>query len=239
MSQGSLIINVILLAGGSGSRMKGATDDKILLPLKGKPAFQYSLEAFKASGVVSHMIIVYRDAEQKEILEALVHENGPKVSWTQGGAERHNSVFNGLEKCSRDTEIVLIHDCARPLITPSAIQKVAAFAQQLGCACVAKKVNDTIKEVSPSDTDNSTFQLKTLDRSKLWAMETPQAFQYKLIHDAYTDVIAKGSHITDDLSAMESLGVPTKLIENERPNQKLTSPEDIQYLEFLLQNDFK
>lgn len=237
MSEIAPIISVILLAGGSGSRMNGAVDDKILLPLDGKPVFQHSLEAFRASAVVTRYVVVYKDAMQKAALSRCTKGLGTEVSWVQGGHERQHSVFNGLNACPKNTDIVLIHDCARPLITPTAIKSVAQSALQHGSACIAKKVSDTIKSVTRNLQISDTYDLESLDRSKLWAMETPQAFKFTLIRDAYETVIKTNQMITDDLSAIEGQGVSTKFIENQRPNQKLTTPNDIHFLEFILQQD--
>ncbi|MCH6257803.1 2-C-methyl-D-erythritol 4-phosphate cytidylyltransferase [Puniceicoccaceae bacterium K14] len=235
MSDRSLKVTAILLAGGSGNRMQGATSDKILMPLQGKSIFQYSFDAFQASQAVSHYVIVYRDQPQREQLSGLIPPDSTEVSWTLGGKERHNSVHNGLKACPSDTDVVLIHDCARPLVTPSAIESVTQSASTHGSACIAKKVTDTIKQISPSPGATNTYRLQGLDRSKLWAMETPQAFRYELIASAYESVSRRGQHITDDLSAIEGDQIATQLIENGRPNIKLTTPEDIHFLDFILQ----
>lgn len=224
----------ILLAGGSGMRMADATTDKVLLPIHGKPTLQYSIEAFAESEAVDSLVIVYRDDEQRQAIEAfLPSEKFSTISWAQGGAERQNSVWAGLSSVPADSEVAVIHDGARPLVTSATIDAVAQAAKTHKAACVAKRTTDTIKQATPS---NDGYILQTLDRSSLWSMETPQAFKFSLIEAAYKTIVANGQSITDDLSAIEIDEVPVILIENDRPNPKLTTPQDIAYIEFLLQS---
>ncbi len=211
--------------------MQGQVADKILVPLVGKPLIQYSLNAFEQSEAVQIIVIVHRDAEQRQAIEPLVADFRIQILWTPGGQERRDSVYAGLAALPADTDTVLIHDCARPLVTPTAIRTVAQAARDTGAACLAHPVTDTLKR--SKSTDNGHI-LKTLDRSHLWAMETPQAFQYPLVKRGYEKAIAENRPITDDLSAIEETSQPVSLIDNQRPNPKLTTPADLAYLEFLL-----
>ena len=152
--------------------------------------------------------------------------------WAKGGKERQDSVWAGLQTVPRQTEVVLIHDGARPMIASQAIDRVALAARDGQVACVARPVTDTIKKATY--TDNG-YVLNTLNRDELWTMETPQAFRYSLIYDAYAKIISSSQKITDDLAAIESQSIPATFIENPIPNPKLTNPEDIAYLEFLRQ----
>ena len=228
-------ITAIILAAGSSSRMGDTVDDKLLLSLAGKPVIWYSVKAFSDARIVSQIVIVYRDNRQKKVIENSIREFGIPIFWSKGGKERQDSVWSGLEASPKDTEVVLIHDGARPLITPNAVRKVAQAARDSGVACLARKVSDTIKRAKPAKTETS-YSLETIDRSDLWAMETPQAFRYQLIKDAYQKVIESGTIITDDVAALESGPFEVKFIENERPNIKLTTKQDIAYVEFLLSN---
>ncbi|MDQ8183209.1 2-C-methyl-D-erythritol 4-phosphate cytidylyltransferase [Pelagicoccus sp. SDUM812005] len=229
------ISTAILLAGGSGNRMQGQVEDKILAPLAGKPVIAHSIEAFLASGQVQHLVIVVRDAAQQAAIEAILASSliphPSSVSFTTGGAQRQDSVFAGLQAAPADTEIALIHDCARPCVTPEAIRESIAQAADIGAACLARPVTDTIKS---ADTYDGAYLPTTVDRSKLWAMETPQSFQYPIIRDAYQSIIASGAQITDDLSAIEDIDQPVAFVDNRRPNPKLTTPADLPYLEYLL-----
>ncbi len=225
----------IILAGGSSSRMGESSNDKILLPLARKPVIAHSINAFLESEVVSGIVLVYRDDEQRLAIEKLIQPTKRSLVWAKGGIERQDSVWSGLKALPKETEIVLIHDGARPLVTANAIRKTALAASKHGAASLARPVTDTLKKAGSSSIPE-TYSLETVDRSTLWAMETPQAFRYSLIKDAYQKVIESGIMITDDLAAVESTDQPIQFIENERPNVKLTTPLDISYLEFVLQS---
>lgn len=224
-------IAAILLAGGSGRRLSQESPDKILLEVEKKPIIQYSLEAFSRSETIDTLVIVFRDESQRKAIARVVpQQRSFSLLWAQGGAERQDSVWAGLRALPRQTDVVLIHDGARPMITSQAIDQVALAARDQRVACLARRVTDTIKRAT--DSDNG-YTLNTLDREKLWAMETPQAFDYALIYGGYSETIASGRKITDDLAAIESQSLPATLIESPTPNPKLTHPEDIAYLEFL------
>lgn len=232
MNSSSSTVAVIILAGGTGSRMGSDIEDKVLLLVRGKPVIQYSIEAFAASLEVSTLVLVARSLEQGQQIEKLVPKDSfREVITVLGGAKRQDSVMAGLSALPRETDIVLIHDGARPLVTPSTIDSVARAARTSKAACVGRKIVDTIKQVEPS---KDGFHLHTIDRSKLWAMETPQAFQYSIIASAYRKIIESGRSITDDLGAIEDKNLSVTLIENEVPNPKLTTVQDIPYLEYLL-----
>ena len=223
----------ILLAGGSGRRLAQKTQDKTLHTIGGKPVIQYSLEAFSRSKYIETVVIVFRDEAQRQAIAETVPDGlASSLLWARGGKERQDSVWAGLQTLPRQTEVVLIHDGARPMIARQAIDQVALAAWKGQVACVARPVTDTIKKAAY--TDNG-YVLNTLNRDELWAMETPQAFRYSLIHDAYAKIIHSGKKITDDLAAVESQSIPATFIENPTPNPKLTNPEDIAYLEFLRQ----
>lgn len=222
----------ILLAGGSGNRMQGSVDDKILAPLAGRPIIAHSIAAFLKCGNINSLVFVCRDDTQQSAIKALLPaEANVSTKFTQGGTERKDSVWAGLQACPPNTEIVLIHDCARPCISPEAIEESITQASEVGAACLARPVTDTIKSADPYD---GAFLPTTVERSKLWAMETPQSFRYEVIQPAYQAIIEKGLPITDDLSAIEDIDQPVAFIQNRGPNPKLTTPADLPYLEFLL-----
>ena len=215
----------ILLAAGSGRRMTGAVGDKVLAPLAGRSVFAYSGAAFAASGVADYYVIVYRDQRQMTPLAA--HAPTPSVL-VKGGRERHDSVMNALAALPDDIEYVFIHDCARPLIRTEQLVALLKIVRRENAVVLAHRVTDTIKQ------HHGDARLKTLKRDKLWAMETPQVFERKLIEQAYQRVARKGIRITDDAAAVELLAHPIALLENQHPNPKLTTPTDFAWLEFLL-----
>jgi 2-C-methyl-D-erythritol 4-phosphate cytidylyltransferase len=217
----------ILLAAGSGRRMQGLVADKVLAPLGGKPVFAHSVAAFLESGVADFYAIVYRD--QRQMTELSAYAPTPSV-FVRGGRERQHSVANALEALPTDIGHVFIHDCARPLIRAEQLVALLKIVQYEGAAVLAHRVTDTIKQHSGNG------RLKTIDRSHLWAMETPQVFTRELITRAYARVVKRGLSITDDAGAVELLGHSIALLENSSPNPKLTTPADLANLEFLLAN---
>jgi 2-C-methyl-D-erythritol 4-phosphate cytidylyltransferase len=215
----------ILLAAGTGSRMQGAVTDKVLAPLAGRPVFSYSAAAFMQSAVADLYVVVYRDQRQMLDLSALAPTPSVLV---HGGRERQDSVRHALAALPGDIEHVFIHDCARPLIRPEQLVALHKIVRREHAVVLAHRVTDTIKE----HRDNA--RLRTLNRSRLWAMETPQAFSRELIARAYTRIAERKLHVTDDAQAVEQLGHAIALLENAHPNPKLTTPADLAYLEFLL-----
>jgi 2-C-methyl-D-erythritol 4-phosphate cytidylyltransferase len=226
----------ILLAAGSAQRMEGRVEDKILAPINGQPALVYSLKAFDRSCVINSYLIVYRDEIQKKAIEAIIAAHGfghLEIQVVLGGAERQLSVMKALNAIEENCDYVFIHDCARPCITTEAIKDVYAAVQEDQAASLAHPVVDTIKRTEAAD-DLRKLSLEDLDRSRVWAMETPQAFAFKNILKAYQNVIKKKLTITDDTAALATIDLKTTLVPNKRPNPKLTTPSDLSYIEHLL-----
>lgn len=215
----------ILLAAGSGRRMRGAVADKVLAPLAGRPVFAWSVEAFFASGVADFYAVVYRDRNQMLALAALAPTPSVMV---QGGRRRQDSVLNALEALPDEVTYVFIHDCARPLIRPEQLVALHKLVRREKAAALAHRVVDTIKE----QRGQTSSKLRTLDRSRLWAMETPQVFARELVARGYSRAQASGRLLSDDTAAIEPH--PIALLENPHPNPKLTTPADFGYAEFLL-----
>ncbi len=228
----------VLLAAGRGRRMAGAVEDKVLATLAGKPVLTWSLEAFHAAAIADTYVIVYRDAAQRAHLVSLVEATpigAARVLWVRGGAERQDSVLRALEALPRDVARVFIHDCARPLVHPASLRMLSEALARDGAACLAQRVTDTIKRL-PDDASGVVRQRwRTLDRTRLWAMQTPQAFDRALITHAYRSVHRRRLVVTDDAAAVE---VATRrgvtLVENPHPNPKLTTAADLGWAEFLL-----
>ena len=216
---------VILLAAGAGKRMAGAVKDKMLTPLSGRPVFAYSAAAFAASGVADFYVVVYRDRSQMTALSAFAPTPSLLV---RGGRERQDSVSAALAALPGDIDHVFIHDCARPMIRPEQLVALHKIVRRERAVVLAHRVTSTIRERRPGG------RLRTIDRSRLWAMETPQVFSKALIERAYARVGSRRARVTDDAAAVEGLGHPVALLENAHPNPKLTTPRDLAYLEFLL-----
>ncbi len=215
----------ILLAAGSGTRMQGAVADKVLAPLGGRPLFVHSATAFAESGVADYYVVVYRD--QRQMLELSAYAPTP-ATFVKGGRERQDSVAHALAALPSDIDVVFIHDCARPFVRAEQLVGLHKIVRREHAVVLAHRVTDTIKEHRDSG------HLRTLDRRRLWAMETPQVFDRALIDRAYARVQARGLRVTDDAAAVEGLKHPVALLENPHPNPKLTAPADLPWFEFLL-----
>lgn len=228
----------VLLAGGSGSRMRGTVKDKVLEPLLGLPVILHSFKAFLESGLVSEIVFVCRDSAQRRAIKAALAEHFPKVEkrvrikFAEGGAERQDSVLNGLSAISDKSALAFIHDGARPLVGAENIVLLAAAAIKDGAAVLASRVTDTIKRV-PASRSTRKVRLDDLDRSRLWAMQTPQVFKTAEILKAYENVKKNNLKITDDVAAFVIGGNKISVVENMCPNPKITVPQDISYIEFL------
>ncbi len=218
----------ILLAAGSGRRMQGAVADKILAPLAGRPVFAHSVAAFLESNVADYYVIVVRDQAQSIALSAYAPT---PAQFVIGGKERQDSVQNALAALPADIAYVFIHDCARPLVRVDQLVGLHKVVRKEDAVVLAHRVTDTIKKHS------DTGHLKTLERDRLWAMETPQVFARELVTEAYAKVAKKKLRITDDASAVELLSHPVALLENAHPNPKITTPADLAYVEYLLSRD--
>jgi 2-C-methyl-D-erythritol 4-phosphate cytidylyltransferase len=233
MSKGNDVL--ILLAAGFARRMQKIVDDKITTNLLDKPVFYYSLNAFYATGKISKVIITYRDSEQLEKLQKSYSSfNFPnwQIDYVLGGQSRQESVLAALETCADHQGLVHIHDGARPLITPAAINLVRAQALKSGAAILAGRAADTIKIAGK--TGNSVEA--SPDRSLVWTAETPQVFRTAIILKAYRLVKDKGEKITDDSSAVANIGQEVSLVENTDVNIKLTRPSDFTIAEAILKS---
>ncbi|MCC5022006.1 MAG: 2-C-methyl-D-erythritol 4-phosphate cytidylyltransferase [Candidatus Synoicihabitans palmerolidicus] len=215
----------ILLAAGSGKRMAGSVEDKVLAPLGGKPVFSRSAATFAASGVADLYVIVYRD--QRQMMELTALAPTPTL-FVPGGSERQYSVAGALDALPADIEQVFIHDCARPFVRVEHLIALHKIVRKEEAVVLAHRVTDTIK------LHRDDGHLKTLDRDALRAMETPQVFSRKIIVKAYNRAATRDLRLTDDASAVELLRHPIALLENEYPNPKLTTAADLPWFEFLL-----
>lgn len=219
------MFGAVIVAAGSGVRMGGA--GKLFAPLAGLPVLVHTLRAFEDCPAVSRIVLVMA-AEKIGRGRALVIEGGfRKVSAVcAGGARRQDSVWMGLEALG-PCGFVAVHDGARPLVTPDLIARGLAAARETGAAVPAVPLADTVKEAARDGT-----VLRTLDRSRLRAVQTPQVFRYGLLARAHREITAD---VTDDAAMLEALGVRVKLFEGARRNIKITTLEDLELAAALLQ----
>lgn len=211
--------------------MQGAVEDKALAVLNNLPVICHSVRAFLASDCIQRFTIVYRDETQRaKLLDALdaIDSQTIPIDWVPGGKSRRDSVSNALHSQPKTCTHVLIHDAARPLISADSIKALHAAVIRDRSATLAHPVTDTIKRI-PNTTRLTKLSLEDLDRSRLWAMETPQGFDLKLILKAYAHVNETGLQITDDTAAVSAIGIGTTLVPNTSPNIKITHPKDLDY----------
>ncbi len=177
--------------------------DKLFAMLAGKPVIWHSLKAFSDCREVDEIIVVAREDRLPEFERLIAAEKLPKVHRViAGGPERHHSVWNGLQAvASKGCEFVAIHDGARPLTTPKLIKACLEVAQSHGAACCASPIPDTVKRASIEQ-----MVQESVERTGLWAMQTPQIFSSGLILQAYAGLMAKHEMVTDEVSAVQKLG---------------------------------
>jgi 2-C-methyl-D-erythritol 4-phosphate cytidylyltransferase len=221
--------SAIIVAAGIGKRM-GANVDKLWLEVAGRPVVAHTWKQFNDAACVDEIILVVRDGMQAEFQKLAAENKFQKpFKLVVGGAERQDSVWNGLEALSLKTEIVAIQDAARPCTTAELIAATIAAARETGAAVAAQQVTDTIKET----TDGKIIS-RTVDRSKLWSVQTPQTFRVEVIRKAIATARAKNLVLTDDTAACELIGQPVQLVKSHSPNPKVTVPADLPFVESLL-----
>ena len=221
--------SAIIVAAGKGVRM-GPNTDKLFLEVNGLPIVAHTWGRFDAASVIQEIVLVVREGMQSsfEQFAAKAHFKKP-FRFVAGGSERQDSVWNGVEALSPKTEIVAIQDAARPCTTLTLIEATIEAARMHGAAVAAQAVTDTIKESGDGD-----FIERTIDRSRLWAVQTPQTFRVEVIRKALVEVRRRGLQVTDDTAACELIGQRVKLVVSPEPNPKLTRPEDLPLVEALL-----
>lgn len=219
----------ILVAGGRGARMGR---DKLFLEVAGKPVVAHTWARFDEAGAIDEIVVVVRAGMEKKFAAlAKKYKFRKKFRIVAGGAERQDSVWAGLEAAPADADIVAIHDAARPCVNNDLIAATVKYAEETGAAVAAHPVTDTIKESA----DGRLIQ-KTLDRSQLWAMETPQTFRLDVIRRAIAAARTKKMIFTDDTASCELIGQPVRLVSSIAPNPKVTVPGDLAIIEALLAN---
>ena len=209
-------LGAVIVAAGGSTRMGGI--DKLFAPLAGRPLLARTLAAFQECPAVDLVALVVLK-ENLERARALVAEYGfSKVRHVcPGGARRQDSARAGLEALG-ECDYVAVHDGGRPLVTPNLIERGLEAARETGVAVPALPVVDTIKEAGPDAT-----VVRTLDRGRLWAAQTPQVFRRDILLRAHREV---QGDVTDDAAMVEALGLPVRLFPGERTNIKVTTPED-------------
>ena len=222
--------SAIIVAAGRGTRM-GPNIDKLFLEVAGRPVIAHTWARFDGASSIDEIVLVVRagmEAAFREIGSTLALRKPYRLA--EGGPERQDSVWNGLQALATGCDIVAIHDGARPCASHELIEECIRAAKDFGAAVAAQRVTDTIKE----STDGLAIS-RTVDRSRLWSVQTPQAFRVTVIRRAIATARERGLTLTDDTAACELIDQPVRLVESRRPNPKVTVPADLPFIASLLQ----
>ena len=221
-------VSIVIVAAGRGSRM--GRGDKLFMEVAGLPLVGHTWRRFDRFAGTAEIVIVTR-GESRSLFENLAKRIAAAKPWriVEGGAERQDSVWNGVNATDEASAFVAIQDGARPCTPLGSLGQAIDAAREMGAAVLAKRVSDTLKRG-----DGQAQILGTVDRENLWAVQTPQVFRREVILAALAKVRDEGLAITDDTAACEALGQAVKLIECDRPNPKATTPDDLPFIESLL-----
>ena len=213
---------VVIVAAGTGSRMNMGIN-KQFIKLEGKEIIAYTIEKFYNNSNIEDIVVVVKEDEseffKKEILDKYNFKN---VKIAYGGKERQDSVYNGLKLLDEKCDVVLIHDGERPFVSDKIIDKSIEEAKEHKAIVVGVPVKDTIKVI-----DNDKNIVDTPNRSVLWAVQTPQTFDYNILIDAYKDAFKNKFYGTDDAMLVERIGYKVKMLEGSYNNIKITTQEDL------------
>lgn len=212
----------LILAAGEGKRM-GLGFNKVLVPLGGKPLLAHTLTIWQEAEGIDEVVVVTGQKDVESVRKLVTRFGFRRVTGVlEGGKTRQESAYKGLIHLKKSgPEVVLIHDGARPFITAEQVQRLAEAVRRHGAATLAVPVKDTLKKVVGDQVST------TVDRSDLWAAQTPQGFQYSLILEAHEKAAAQGLKATDDAQLVERLGHPVHIVLGSSTNIKVTTPDDL------------
>ncbi len=212
-------LSAVVVAAGRSQRMGF---DKLLSPLGGRPLLIHTLERLLETKIPGEIILVIRPGSEAE-MEAIVSPLREKgvIRLVPGGAQRQDSVQAGLRAVSPSSEYVMVHDAARPFITRELIDLVLAAAKLSGAAVCGAPCSDSLKESG----EDGLVQ-RTVERSRLWTVQTPQIFRTALLRDAYAAALRTGAVFTDDTAVVETMGHPVRIVLYNGINLKITTPAD-------------
>ncbi len=223
-------VGAILAAGGKGIRL-GSQTPKPFIMLNQHPLIYYPLKALSTSALIDYILVVVEREHiaycQREIVEKYRFTKVNKV--VEGGKERQDSVYNGLKEITPGTELILIHDGARPFVSQQLIEETILAAQVSGAAIPGLSPTDTIKSINDGQ-----WVEETLDRDSLVMIQTPQVFKYELLKNAYEKAYEDNFYATDDALLVRRLGGRVKLVKGATENIKITFPYDLLVAEMIL-----
>lgn len=222
-------ISVVIAASGKSTRMAGG--NKLLMKLQGEPVIVRTIRAFFDIKEITQIVVVCHHTMQNEYQQLVDEYFSSAVKLVTGGKSRRESVYNGIKALAKDTDMVLIHDGARPLIKKQEIKSCIEHTKIYKACALGVKCIDTIKEVN-----DQKIIVGTVERSKLYNVQTPQCFMY----DIACDIHKKGEHkkieVTDDCTLAEIAGYQIYMVEGSYDNLKITTIEDLNYAAYVLGN---
>lgn len=223
-------VTALIPAAGMGRRM-GRSVPKQFLQLGDMPMLAHTLLSFQRAAEVDEIIpILAREDMQACLRDIIERYHITKVkTLVAGGKERQDSVYNGIKKIDEETTVVIVHDGVRPFVMQEMIKTVIEYAKRGECVAVGVPLKDTVKEV-----DAEGIVKHTLDRSRLWAIQTPQAFPAAVLKRVYEESYRKKFFGTDDAMLAERLGIKVRVIMGSYENIKITTPEDLILAEEIL-----
>jgi 2-C-methyl-D-erythritol 4-phosphate cytidylyltransferase len=224
----------IIPAAGVGIRM-GSKRPKQFLEVNGTPLLALTLRTFQKCRAIDRVIVVVPGEEIEGCRRDMVSRRGfDKVeNIVRGGKRRQDSVRLGIDAAGNDADLVVIHDGVRPLVDGALVERVISAAETYGAAAAGLPARETVKE-----TDSRGQVIRTLDRSNIWLVQTPQAFTYELIRNAHERAWKEGwSDVTDDASLVERLGIKVKMVMGSEKNIKVTTPMDLDILCCMMGNE--
>jgi 2-C-methyl-D-erythritol 4-phosphate cytidylyltransferase len=221
--------SAIIVAAGQSTRM-GAGIDKLFLMVAGRPVVAHAWQLYEGAPFIDEIVLVVRDECRGRFLAlAERYEFRKPYVLVAGGPERQDSVWNGLAALNPGSQVVAIHDGARPCTSVELVRAIVERARLMGAAVAARRLTDTVKE-----SEDGERILRTLDRARLWTVQTPQAFQVSVIRRALEKVREAGLRVTDDTAACELIGQPVRLVESAGWNPKVTVGDDLVLVEALM-----
>jgi 2-C-methyl-D-erythritol 4-phosphate cytidylyltransferase len=217
----------IIVAAGTSQRMGF---DKLLSLIAGKPVIAHSIERFEQCDSIDEVMLVVRADRRAEFQKVVDAFEFTKVNrLVDGGSERHLSVWNGISELPAACQIVAVHDAARPLVSSELISRSVLLARDCGAVSLAAPIVETIKRADPEQSVTG-----SVDRSGLWAMQTPQVFRFDWLLEAYKRIVDSGRSVTDEVSALQEAGYPVRLLQNTDWNIKITFPRDLDLAEKMM-----
>jgi len=220
-------VGAIIPAAGRGKRI-GASVPKQFLEIQGKPLLHHTLTVFASCKLIDYVVLVMPRTDVDETGDDWLNKYEIVREVVVGGEQRQDSVYNGFNSLEEETGIVVVHDGVRPFTTPQMITATVEAAQQHGAAITAIPVSDTVKQAADG------FVKQTVSRDGLWRVQTPQAFQYELLKQAFKKAKKDSYYGTDEGSLVEYLGERVKIVPGSELNIKITRKEDLILGESLL-----